>query len=196
MDADCAGSAADDSRLPPLTTERFMSFSSPTRFWWSCLSASTHLSLSAKSLAWMFLTTASLVRSSSGACWPYGCSLVPCSRSIHSKKSPVVCLCSLLKNTSSFHVPRDFSAHACVVMNGHLWKPFCESASSGRLLNNSDLIDQSQSFNIITLLNKRVKHLMKCVSNNNLVPSGDVRNMTTSPRRDALRLMNACTCSR
>jgi hypothetical protein len=110
-----------------------------------------------------------LYLSLSGVCVTYGASFVPCNNKIHSKNSPVVDSLSLelLKKISSFHWPRDLSAHACVVMKGHLWNPLTASESSGRLLNRSDR-----------------------------VPSGLVRKMTVSPRRDDLSEMNACTCSK
>lgn len=71
------------------------------------------------------------------------------------------------KNTSSSQVPWGYSPHVWVVINGHLVNPSRWSSSLGRRLR---IID--------------------------LVPMGDVRNSSTSPRREAFNVMTAWTCSR
>ena len=53
--------------------------------------------------------------------------------SVHSNSVPY-CGSSESKMTKSFQTPRGFSAHVCVVMNGHLVKPSWLSSSLGRRL--------------------------------------------------------------
>ena len=64
--------------------------------------------------------------------------------------------------TSSVHFPLGYSAHVCVVINGHFVNPSLESSSLGLVLNIMDL-----------------------------VPIGDLRNSSTSPLLVVLRVMSA-----
>ncbi len=99
--------------------------------------------------------------------------------------------------TSSVHVPRGFSPQVCVVINGHLTNPSCRSSSLGLLLRIMDLRVTKLGDGRLTL--NRASGLglgREKGTGPYLVPMGELRNTSTSPRRVEFSVITACTCSR
>lgn len=90
--------------------------------------------------------------------------------------------------TSNVQIPCGYSPQVCVAMKGHLVKPSRRSSSFGLRLKIIDLVVRKVSKRVYC---KKTKFIMTY-----LVPIGDVKNSSKSPRLVEFAETTACTCSK
>ena len=88
--------------------------------------------------------------------------------------------------TSRVHFPLGYSAQVCVVMKGHLVKPSLNIEKNR--VNVTEPLGMNKTRNLIKtyLESSSLGRVLKIMER---VPIGDLRNNSTSPRRDVFKLM-------
>ena len=86
--------------------------------------------------------------------------------------------------TSRVHFPLGYSAQVCVVMKGHLVKPSLNIEKNR--VNVTEPLDKSRNLISTYLESSSLGRVLKIMER---VPIGDLRNNSTSPRRDVFKLM-------